>query len=141
MKRLLSTIALVLATVATLVATAIDSDTVIRRKIKELYPDAIISHIEHENGIIEVELMHQNRDKEVKLTNDAIWISTEYDIRNSELPENIKNLIKNTSKYDGYSIDEVKVIETPSRSIYEIELDKWFSDDITIQVTFDGKIL
>ena len=115
-------------------------DSLIRSKIEQKYKNAVILEIKNEDGNIEVEIIHDQKEKDVVFNSLGVWQSTKYDIFKSELSKKIKEVIKK-SKYSSYSIDSIEVIETPARLIYEIELDKWFSDDITIYVTFDGEIL
>ena len=117
-----------------------DIDIKVREQVEAKYKDALILETEHENGNIELDIIHLKRKKSVIFNSKGVWQSTKYDIKKSELPEKIKSVIKN-SKYSSYRVDEVEIIETPTKSIYEIGLDKFFSDDITIYITFDGKII
>lgn len=141
--KLITAILLLCATLATAspsATTPTNIDSLIRTQIEAKYSGAVIVDVENENGKIEVDIVHKQTEKDVIFNNIGVWQSTKYDILKSELPKNITDAIKK-SKYSSYSIDNVEVIETPSRSIYEIELDKWFSDDITIYITFDGVII
>ena len=119
---------------------SVNIDSLIRNHIETKYKDAVILETKNENGNIEVEIIHDQKKKDVVFNNLGVWQSTKYDVLKSELPKKIKEAIKK-SKYSSYRINEIEIIETPARSIYEIELEKLFGDDITIYITFDGKIL
>lgn len=141
--KLITAILLLSATLATASPNATSPtniDSLIRTQIEAKYSGAVIVDVENENGKIEVDIVHKQTEKDVIFNNFGVWQSTKYDILKTELPKKITEAIKK-SKYSSYSIDDVEVIETPSRSIYEIELEKWFSDDITIYITFDGVII
>ena len=118
----------------------INVEKLIKDQIEAKYNDAVIVETETENNQIKVDIIHQQKEKDVLFNNQGVWQSTKYDMPKSELPKKIKEVIEN-SKYSSYKISDVEVIETPSKNIYEIELDKFFSDEITIYVTLDGKIL
>ena len=143
-KRLFATTMVLLATMAinsTNAANPTNIDSTIRSQIEAKYKGAVIVEMEREDGKIKVEVIHDQKEKDIVSSAQGVWQSTKYDISKSELPKKIKEVIK-TSKYSSYSIDNVEVIETPTQSMYEIELDKWYnSDEVTIYITFDGKIL
>ncbi len=117
-----------------------DVDLLIKNQIEAKYKGAVILETEKENGKIEVEIISNQKKKTLIFSNEAVWQSTKYDVLKSELPEKIKEVIKN-SKYSSYKIDEVEVIEKPDRNLYKIDLDKFLSDDVTIYIDFDGKII
>lgn len=113
----------------------------IRKQIEMKYKGAVVLKIDDDNGKFEVEIIHQGNEKDAIFNNLGVWQSTKYDIKKSELPKKIKNVVEN-SVYSSYRIEEVEVIETPTQSLYEIDLDKWFKDeDVTVYITFDGEIL
>ena len=143
MKTKIITIALLLFTTLGLAIanpTNVDVDAKINNHIETKYKDAVVLETENEEGKIEVKIIHQQKEKKVIFNKLGVWQSTKYDIKKSELPQKIKTTIKG-SKYSSYKIDSIETIETPKQSIYEIELEKLFNDDITIYITFDGKIL
>ena len=116
-------------------------DSAVRSQIEAKYKGAVIIEMEREDGKIKAEIIHDQKEKDVVSNAQGVWQSTKFDISKSELPKKIKEVIK-ASKYSSYSIDNVEVIETPTQSMYEIELDKWYnSDEVTIYITFDGKLL
>ncbi len=123
---------------------AIANPTDVLRKVREYikteYKDALIVETERENGKVEVDIVHGKTKKTVIFDELGTWQSTKYEIKKSELPGVIKSSLKN-SEYSSYRVEEVEVIETPDKSLYEIELGKLFSDGITIYATPEGEIL
>ncbi len=138
---LLPLLALVFGTANANTTTPVNPVISAEAQVKAKYQGAVIRGTEREDGQIKVEIIHQQKEKDVVFNAQGVWQSTTYDMRNSELPDSIKQVLKN-SEYSSWSVDDVEVIETPTQSMYEIELDKWFNDeDMTIYITFDGKIL
>ena len=141
MKKLLSIVTLLSATVFAANAQTADVKTKIDNQIIKMFDGkAVVVETENKNNLFELEVIHQSIEKEIIFTSAGEWQSTSYDIPKSDLPEKIKAVIK-ASKYSSYSIDDVDVIITPLKSVYKIDLDKLFGDDITIYVTFEGEIL
>ena len=138
--KFITTLLLLFTTLSIAIAQPIDVNIELKKYIETKYKDALILEIEEDGTNVEVEIIHNNKKKELVFNNLGIWQSTKYDIKRSELPKKIKNIIKK-SKYSSYRIDDVEVIVTPTKSLYELDLDKWFGDEITIYVTFEGKII
>jgi hypothetical protein len=71
-------------------------------------------------------------------SNDGTWKETEHEIKESELPNAVKNTLDN--QFGDYKVEEVELIETPEFSGYEIELEK---GEETIELVIDnsGKVL
>ena len=138
--KFITTLLLLFTTLSIATAQTIDVTIELKKYIETKYKDALILEIEEDGINIEVEIIHNKKRKDLVFNKLGIWQSTKYDIKRSELPEKIKKIIKK-SKYSSYKIDDVEVIETPTKSLYELGLDKWFGDEITIYVTFEGKII
>ena len=105
--------------------------------IKEKYPNARIIEIEVENGITEVDIIHNNLGKEVKFGSANTWISTSWEVRT--LPDVVANALK--AKYDSYRVDDADFFETPTGTYYLVELEKAGTPDIKVKVTEQGEIL
>ncbi len=138
--KFITTLLLLFTTLSIAKAQTIDVTIELKKYIETKYKDALILEIEEDGINIEVEIIHNKKRKDLVFNKLGIWQSTKYDIKRSELPEKIKKIIKK-SKYSSYKIDDVEVIETPTKSLYELGLDKWFGDEITIYVTLEGKII
>lgn len=106
--------------------------------VEEKYPNARIVEIEKErNGMIEVDIIHENLHKEVTLSADYQWISTSWEVR--ILPISVTNAI-DASAYSGYRIDDIDFVETPNGSYYWIELEQG-NKEVKVKITSDGQFL
>jgi hypothetical protein len=116
---------------------AINND--IRSFIEQKYEGARILYAEKEfNGEIDVEIIHDNKKKDVKFNRNNNWINTTWDVAINDLPDAARESVIN--RYPDYRIDDVDYIETPSGDRYKVEMEKgeW---DKTVFVTANGEIL
>lgn len=116
---------------------AINND--IRSFIEQKYEGARILYAEKEfNGEIDVEIIHDNKKKDVKFNRNNNWINTTWDVAINELPDAARESVLN--RFPDYRIDDVDYIETPSGDRYKVEIEKgeW---DKTVFVTANGEIL
>ncbi len=116
---------------------AINND--IRSFIEQKYEGARILYAEKDfNGEIDVEIIHDNKKKDVKFNRNNNWINTTWDVAINELPDAARESVIN--RYPDYRIDDVDYIETPSGDRYKVEMEKgeW---DKTVFVTANGEIL
>lgn len=116
---------------------AINND--IRSFIEQKYEGARILYAEKEfNGEIDVEIIHDNKKKDVKFNRNNNWINTTWDVAINDLPDAARESVIN--RYPDYRIDDVDYIETPSGDRYKVEMEKgeW---DKTLFVTANGEIL
>lgn len=107
--------------------------------ISEKYPQARIIEIEREKGKIEVDIIHDNKGKEVVFDTNSKWLYTSWDVRISTLPQAVANIINNT-QYSGYHINDAEFYETSTGNYYLLELEKGNSE-IEIKVDENGNIL
>ncbi len=145
-KRIIMLSAVMLSTLTVASASYSEDPTTIekiRGYVSEKYPKCVITEVEvnnnHSASNIEVEFVHNSKEKEAIFDMAGNWQSTKYDILKSELPNAVSTALSK-SQYSDYSIDDIDVLETPDAVLYEIELEKWFSDDVTIFIDNDGKI-
>ena len=111
----------------------------IKSFIEQKYEGAKILYAEKDfNGETDVEIIHDNKSKEVKFNRNNNWISTTWDVAISQLPDAAKNSI--LGQYPEYRIDDADYVETPSGDHYKLEIEKgeW---DKTVFVTANGEIL
>ncbi|MBR5851961.1 MAG: PepSY-like domain-containing protein [Bacteroidaceae bacterium] len=107
--------------------------------IEQKYEGVRILYAEKDfNGEIEVEIVHDNKTKEVRFNRNNNWISTIWDLPISQLPDAARESV--LSRYPEYRIDDVDYVEKPSGDCYKVEIEKgeW---DRTVFVTADGEIL
>lgn len=108
--------------------------------IQTKYPGSVTIDIDNDDGKIEVEIVHERKEKDLDFNSRGEWLKTSYELEKSDLPRNIKEALK-SSAYSSYSVDDVEFNETPKDSYYKIDLEKWFSDDVTVYISSSGKIL
>lgn len=107
--------------------------------ISERYPNSVIKEKDYDDGYIEVEIIHDGKEKEVVFNGKYEWIKTVWEISMNELPE----IVKSALTAEGYrleNIDDVEVVETPKGVHYRIELER-NDNDIMVVVDSEGNIV
>lgn len=120
------------------VMSRVHNSTNINTAIVAIYPNARVVDIDRELRTYEVEVIDNNIKREVILDLSFNWVRTETDIRHTDLPEAVTN--KLATKYAGWRIDDVKLIDTPNGSHYRIEIEK-NDRDRTVKITAMGEII
>ena len=110
----------------------------IRAYINTHYPDAVILEAEYQYGYLEVEIFHNQTNKDVYFDNEDVWVMTTWDVATAALPQNVIGAI--TTEYPEYRIDDAEYTETPDGVYYNIEIEKG-GVDIYIKVTLNGDII
>lgn len=110
----------------------------VEKFIAQKYPGARITDRDKSDGYLEVEIWHDNKEKEVKFNGRNEWVRTEWEIRSNELPAAVTDAISK----GGYSLgdDEADVVETPSGKWYEVEVRKG-REEYKLWIDESGKIL
>ena len=112
------------------------------------YPDARIIEVDMEDdhddinyGGYDVEIVHQNKHKELSFDANYNWLNTHWDIRPNQLPNNIQQVI--TQNYDSYRIDDAEYYEVPQPQVnfYSVELEKQGFPDVHLRIDINGNIL
>lgn len=111
----------------------------VRDKITLKYPKATIIEADEENGMLEVDILDDGKNKEVLFTPQNEWVSTTWEIRKSDIPAAV-NAILDEAPYKDYRIDDVHFVETPSKSYYWLELEKGNSE-LKLAVTPEGEVV
>lgn len=106
--------------------------------VKPKYPNATIVEIERENGLQEVTILDENKEKEVYFNNQNEWVKTTWDVRLVDLPEAVKQAA--ATKYQGYVIDDADYVLTSTGEWYELDLENERTDQEVenIRITADG---
>ena len=112
---------------------------VVQNFIAGKYPNAVIREYDYDDGLLEVEIYHENREKDVYFNGKNEWVKTEWDVRNSELPAAVTTAIKN-SQYNSYFIDDIEYVQTPTAEYYRIELEKG-NREVKLNITAAGVII
>jgi hypothetical protein len=97
--------------------------TSVQDAIAQLYPTARIVEIDREYNGWEVDIIDNNRGKEVRLDGTTFaWISTSWEIWPSELPAPVTAYIN--ANHSGYRVDDADYYETATGNYYVIELER-----------------
>ena len=107
--------------------------------IQEKYPNARIKDVDREHNSVEVEIIHDNKEKDVLFDLSSQWLYTTWELRIADLPANIA-AAKNNTQYADYRIDDADFVETPQQNFYLLELEKG-NREVKIKVAEDGTIL
>lgn len=112
---------------------------VIINKIKEMYPNAKFIEFDKEGAFIEIDIVDGNIHKEVLFDTNNEWVSTEWDIRSSNVPDIVMNALK-ASEYGNYKIDDIDALEKPDGMFYVFELESG-KKEIYLTIKSDGTIV
>ena len=105
--------------------------------IQKEYSGATIRSAEYDdNGYYEVEIKHDSYIKDVYFDKDDNWAYTTWDLKASNLPAAVKDVI--SERYPGYRIDDVDFVECIDKSYYKVELEKGELEQ-TIYISKDGE--
>lgn len=108
--------------------------------IESRYPGSRLRSSEYEsNGLLEVEISHDGKIKDVYFDSQSRWVYTSWDVRAGALPQVVSSAI--AEAYHGYRIDSADFIERETISYYSIELERGDGNDIVVNVSPDGEIL
>lgn len=114
------------------------SDSVVEF-IKSKYNGADIRHAEYDgNGLIEVEILHDSRLKDVYFNSANEWVYTTWDLKLDEIPAIVKESL--VAAYPDFTLDEADFIERGDNTYYEVDLKKGASE-IVVFVSPEGVIL
>ncbi len=107
------------------------------------YPGARIIEYEIERGNLEVDIIDENKGKEVVFnkSENYKWIHTKYDVIRSEVPQKVMDALA-ASQYKDYRIDDIDCYETKTPktpSYYRFELESG-NTEVKINIDTDGNI-
>lgn len=117
----------------------VDSDMV--SFIQTKYPGAKIIEKDTDDGFLEIEILHENREKKLYFNGAGSWVYSKWDLSYRELPESVKNTLKaNYPSINMFNIDDVEKVEEQNSSYYMIELE--IRDrDIIVRIDDAGNVL
>lgn len=113
--------------------------SVVTEFIKEKYPNARIVEIDVEHGLTEVDIIDDNKGKEVLFDSNNEWISTSWDVAVMQLPAVIKEAIA-ASQYSTYLIDDAEYVEAPQGDYYLIELESG-KQEVKVKIDLTGQFV
>ena len=110
----------------------------VRQIIESKYPGAQIKDVDYENGLLEVEIIHEGREKEVYFTDSNAWSYTSWELFKQEIPAEVLSAL--TKAYPNDVIDDdIHFVETPQGQYYAFELER--DNDIVVFITPADKIV
>lgn len=113
-------------------------DAAVKNFILEKYSTAQVVEYDYDDGLLEVEIWHENKEKNVYFNGAKNWVRTEWDIKRTELPTAVTNTLE--TQYAGFPIDDIEYIQTPSGDYYRIELESG-NNERELRIDAAGKIL
>lgn len=114
-------------------------DSAIKELIMQKYPGARIVEYDYDDGMLEVEIIHDRREKSVCFNGAKAWVKTTWDLRSGELPAAVTSAIS-ASGYAAYKIDEAEYVQTPAGDYYIVELESG-SREIELRIDANGNVL
>ena len=109
--------------------------------ITKNYPGARIVEYEIEKGNLEVDIIDDNRGKEVVFDLKYNWLYTEYEVARTEVPQNVMDALA-ASPYKDFHIDDIDCYETKTPktpSYYRFELESC-NTEVKINIDTNGTI-
>lgn len=91
--------------------------------IASKYPGSTILEYDYDDGLLEVEIRHEGREKDVYFNGRNEWVRTEWDVRRAELPEAVSKAIA-SSQWAAFGIDDIEYVQTPAGEYYLVELER-----------------
>lgn len=111
---------------------------VLKNFINEKYPQATIVDIEVEKGITEIDILHENKAKELHFNSTNEWLYTTWDVREREI-QDIATKVLNDNP--GFKIDDIDYKESADGSeVYIFELEKG-NQEIHVTVNMEGNVV
>ena len=114
-------------------------DSAIKELIMQKYPGARIVEYDYDDGMLEVEIIHDRREKSVCFNGAKAWVKTTWNLRSGELPAAVTSAIS-ASGYAAYKIDEAEYVQTPAGDYYIVELESG-SREIELRIDANGNVL
>ncbi len=118
---------------------AIELSAAVKSFIETNYPGAVIAETEWAaNGLIEVDVVHEEVRKEIYFTKNSEWVFTEWDTPVSSLPQVVKDAV--AVAYPDYFIDDADYLQQPAGDSYKINIEKGnFEKDL--KVSLNGSVI
>ena len=114
-------------------------NTTVAEFISSKYPGAQILGQDYDDGLLEVEIWHEGREKEVYFNGRSAWVRTAWDIRRGELPQAVTAAIA-ASEWAAFPIDDIGYVQTPTAEYYLVELERG-EREIELRIDAGGTIL
>lgn len=117
----------------------VDLNNAVLQFIDSRYPGAKLRGSEYEsNGLLEVEIMHDGKVKDIYFNSQSRWVYTSWDVRKNDLPQVVNAAV--AEAYPDYRIDEIDFIERETISYYAVEVEKG-ERSVIVYVSPEGEVL
>lgn len=103
------------------------------------YPGSTIVECDYDDGLLEVEIWHDGREKDVYFNGRNAWVYTEWDIRRGEIPAAVTTALA-SSQWAAFEIDDLEYVQTPDLEYYLMELERG-DREVELRITPAGMIL
>ena len=108
------------------------------KTLNDRYTNARILEVDYDDGMVEVEIRHDKKDKEVLFTRTCEWVSTSWEVAQRSVPAVVLKALQ--QKYPNARIDDIDFIEMPQGSYYRFEIDRRGQQDEYVYITPQGVI-
>ena len=103
------------------------------------YPNATILDFEREGGVTEVDILDGGVVRELYFDGSGTWIRTETELRPSQLPDAVKQVIA-SSEYASWKIDDVTLVEDATGEYYLVELEQG-EREVELKIAPSGEVM
>lgn len=111
----------------------------VKEALEKKFPEAKSIKWEKENDSEwEAEFKMNGIEYSANFSTDGTWKETEHEMKAKDLPEAVSNTL--ASSFSDYKVEEAEMVETPSFSGYEIELEKG-KETLEVVIDQSGKVL
>lgn len=117
-------------------------ETEIGQWIAEKYAGAVIVGREYDDGLLEVDFLHENLKKTAYFNGAGQWVYSKWDTYYSVLPSAVLKTLQD--RYASYSVerDDIEVVENASGLCYEIEMEMRGGDrEVKAIIKADGTVI
>lgn len=114
-------------------------DAAVQKVLDEKYPKAVVVEKDYDDGLLEFEIRHDGKKKDVYFTVRKEWVYTKYDLKSDQLLDNIKDYIN--KNYADYKIDDAEVIENAKGITYIVEVEGRFGKESKLMFDVDGNFI
>ena len=108
------------------------------KTLNDRYANARILEVDYDDGMVEVEIRHDKKDKEVLFTRTCEWISTSWEVAERNVPAVVMQALR--QKYPNGRIDDIDFIEMSQGSYYRFEIELRGDHDEYVYITPEGVI-
>ena len=108
------------------------------KTLSDRYANARILDVDYDDGMVEVEIRHDKKKKEVLFTKSCEWISTSWEVVRRNVPAVVLKALQ--QKYPNARIDDIDFIEMPQGSYYRFEIELRGQQDEYVYITPQGVI-